>query len=373
MARKENYVVSNMNVESVLCMKGGKGEDSYDNNSKMQEQHARSVLHLLMEALDGVGLSSVAAGAFVVADLGCSSGRNAINTMEFMINHLTEHYTVAAEEPPEFSAFFCDLPSNDFNTLFQLLPPSDGSSGSYFTAGVAGSFYRRLFPAKSVDFFYSAFSLHWLSQIPKEVMEKGSAAYNEGRVTINGAKESTVNAYKKQFQSDLGVFLRSRSKELKPGGSMFLMLLGRTSPDPADQGAWILTFSTRYQDAWNDLVQEGLISSEKRDTFNIPIYTPSLEEFKEVVERDGAFIINKLQLFHGGSALIIDDPNDAVEISRAYVSLCRSLTGGLVDAHIGDQLGHELFSRLLSQAVDQAKELMDQFQLVHIVASLTLA
>lgn len=125
------------------------------------------MLPLLSEALDGVRLST-AAGAFVLADLGCSSGSNTINMVEVMIKHMSERYKAAGyEPPPEFSAFFCDLPSNDFNTLFQLLPPPYADCGGrcYFAAGVPGSFHRRLFPAKYVDFFYSAFSLHWLSQV----------------------------------------------------------------------------------------------------------------------------------------------------------------------------------------------------------------
>ncbi|KAL1566992.1 Indole-3-acetate O-methyltransferase 1 [Salvia divinorum] len=51
---------SNMNLERVLSMKGEKGEDSYHNNSQAQGQHARLMLHLLSEALDGAQLSSVA-------------------------------------------------------------------------------------------------------------------------------------------------------------------------------------------------------------------------------------------------------------------------------------------------------------------------
>lgn len=39
----ENCVVSNMNLERVLSMKGGKGEDSYHNNSQAQVQYFFSI------------------------------------------------------------------------------------------------------------------------------------------------------------------------------------------------------------------------------------------------------------------------------------------------------------------------------------------
>lgn len=93
-------------------------------------------------------------------------------------------------------------------------------------------------------------------QVPESVTDKKSNAYNKGRVFIHGASESTADAYKKQFQRDLAAFLRCRSQELKSGGSMFIVCLGRTSVGPTDQGGPGILFGTHFQDAWNDLVQE---------------------------------------------------------------------------------------------------------------------
>ncbi|KAL3503557.1 hypothetical protein ACH5RR_038006 [Cinchona calisaya] len=356
---EDNIVVSNMKLEKMLSMKGGKGEASYVNNSQAQARHARSMLHLLKDTLDVVQLNSP--------------------EIPFV-----RYEALGYNEPPEFSAFFSDLPSNDFNTLFQLLPPYDGGSSmeeclasnnhrSYFAAGVPGSFYRRLFPARSIDVFYSAFSLHWLSQVPDIVLDKKSTAYNKGRTFIHGANAITANAYRKQFQTDLARFLRSRSLEMKRGGSMFLVCLGRTSLDPTDQGGAGLLFGTDFQDAWDDLVQEGLITSVKRDNFNIPVYAPSLQDFKEVVEADGSFVINKLEVFKGGSPLVVNHADDAAEVGRALANSCRSVSGVLVDAHIGDRLSEELFSRVQRRATSHAKEILEQLQFFHIVASLSLA
>lgn len=154
----------------------------------MQALHAKSMLHLLEETLDGVQLNSPEV-PFVVVDLGCSCGNNTINIVDVIIKHMIKRYEALGYEPPEFSAFFSDLPSNDFNTLFQILPPlaNDGGSmeeclasdnhRSYFAAGVPGSFYRRLFPSSSIDVFYSAFSLHWLSQVCFSLMSSLSRLF----------------------------------------------------------------------------------------------------------------------------------------------------------------------------------------------------
>ena len=142
----------------------------------VQAIHARAVLHLLKETLDTLKLYDNPNIPFTVADLGCSSGNNTINTVDDIIKHIIKRYHDSGFVPPEFSVFFSDLPSNDFNNLFQLFPPLlnnnyGGSIGreennrQYFVASVPGSFYWRLFPARSINFFHSAFSLHWISQV----------------------------------------------------------------------------------------------------------------------------------------------------------------------------------------------------------------
>lgn len=103
------------------------------------------------------------------------------------------------------------------------------------------------------------------------------------------------------------------------------------------------------------------------------MFAPSLEEFKEVVEADGSFHINKLQIFKGGSPLVLSCPDDAIEVGQALANSCRSVTGVLVDAHIGKELSHQLFSRVARRGANHAKELFERLQFFHIVASLSLA
>ncbi|KAG9445296.1 hypothetical protein H6P81_016636 [Aristolochia fimbriata] len=379
----DDLVVPQMKLERMFSMKGGNGETSYANNSQAQARHARSMLHLLEGALNNVVLPFSGTGPFTVADLGCSCGQNTLFIVDVIVKHFTKKYEDAGAEAPEFQVFFSDLPSNDFDTLFHLLPPlaikgsleeclASDASRSYYAAGVPGSFYRRLFPASSINVFHSAFSLHWLSQVPESVMEPRSAAYNKGRVFIHGASEHTANAYTKQFKTDLASFLKSRSQELKPGGSMFLVFLGRTSLDPTDQCGAGLLFGTHFQDAWNDLVDEGLLESKARDSFNIPVYAANIQDVKEVVEADGCFQISKLEVFRGGSPLVVNRPEDPAEVGRALANSCRAVCGVLVDAHVGEELSNEIFTRLERKGASHARDLLEQLQFYHIVASLSL-
>lgn len=250
------------------------------------------MLHFLEEALDAMmerSLSPRDEKLFTVADLGCSCGNNSLFLVNVIVRRVAKAYESRGHDAPEFQVFFSDLPSNDFNTLFQLLPPlltpgagsleeclaaGEGATArSYHAAGVPGSFYGRLFPAESINVFNSTFSLHWLSQVPDNVTDSRSAAYNSGRVFFHRATEATAVAYKHQFQADLTRFLRSRARELKHGGAMFLACLGRTSADPADQGGAGLLFGTHFQDAWDDLVQEVHIHHTRSiNTDKTPIF-----------------------------------------------------------------------------------------------------
>ncbi|PQQ10840.1 indole-3-acetate O-methyltransferase 1 isoform X1 [Prunus yedoensis var. nudiflora] len=126
----DNVLVSSKKLEKIFCMKGGKGESSYANNSKAQAMHARSMLHLLKETLDRVQLSSSEV-PFVVADLGCSSGSNTINTVDVIIRHMAKRYEASGYDLPEFSAFFSLI------SLAMTSTPSSNSSLLWPTTAVA--------------------------------------------------------------------------------------------------------------------------------------------------------------------------------------------------------------------------------------------
>ena len=104
---------------------------------------------------------------FRMADFGCGTGKNTLvvaNTIVSAVQHL-----LGDEEMPEFEVYFTDLPSNDFNSLFQMLPPPTDKNGvvtrPYLPAAVCGSHFTRLFSRRSLHFCHSSMSLHWLSQV----------------------------------------------------------------------------------------------------------------------------------------------------------------------------------------------------------------
>ncbi|CAL5029440.1 unnamed protein product [Urochloa decumbens] len=348
-------------VKNVFCMEGGQGETSYINNSQVQSRNLEMAVDILKETLDTIRLPRRPEKLLTAADLGCSCGQNTLFVADTIVQHMTDMYTSHGHAPPEFFFYFSDLPSNDFNILFHLLPDHDSSTAagdggrrrrrSYFAGGVPGSFHGRLFPARSIDAFTSTFSVHWLSQVPREVMDRGSPAYNRGKVFVHGAPAATG--------------------ALKPGGAVFLLFLGQPAgADPTDQGPVRLLYGTMFEDAWADLVREGLIEKEKMDSFNVPLYAPTLDEVREAV--GGAFRINRLEMVTG-SAPVVDRPGDASAVGRTVANNVRSFVGALVDAHVGKAMADELFGRLQRRAEGRAREVMAEMRLPHVVCSLSLA
>ncbi|CAN6241293.1 unnamed protein product [Urochloa humidicola] len=306
---EENGAAQQESLKDVFSMEGGQGEASYVNNSQVQSQILQTVIHVLKETLDGIQLPHrPETKLLTVADLGCSCGQNTLVVADAIVQHMTDMYGSRGHDPPKFCVYFSDLPSNDFNTLFRLLQDSTAANRRYFGAGVPGSFYERLFPESFIDVFTSTFSLHWLSQVPAEAVDMGSPAYNRRKVFVHGASEATGAAYKRQFQHDLARFLRCRAAEMKRGGAMFLVFLGRpSSTSPTDQGILGLLLGDLFQSSWDDLVREGMMDDEKTDSFNVPVYAPTVEEFGEAVAADGSFRITRMELVLG--------PPPAVEAS----------------------------------------------------------
>nr|CAB3486083.1 unnamed protein product [Digitaria exilis] len=351
----------------------------------MQSRAIQLVLHVLKETLDTIDLPSLPENKLLtVADLGCSCGQNALDVADAIVQHVAEQCDARGQAAPEFCFYFSDLPSNDFNTLFHRLHDNystakTSENGSqrrrrrpYFAAGVPGSFYGRLFPERSIDAFTSTFSLHWLSQVHREVVDERSPAYNRRNVFVHGAPEEPGVAYRRQFQLDLARFLSSRAAELRLGGAMFLVCIGRpSSASPTDQGN-LGQHQQMLQDSWDDIVGEGLMDAEKTTRFNVPMYAPTLEEFREAVKADGSFRINRLEMVTG-SSLVGDRPGDPSAVGRVVTNMVRSVFGVLIDAHIGSVLGGEVFRRLERRVADRAEEMVQGLRLPNVVCSLSLA
>lgn len=286
-----------MEVINVLHMNGGRGDTSYANNSLVQEKVISMTRPILEEAVIDLYCNATFPKKLCIADLGCSSGPNTLLAISGIMKTVENIRQAGGFQSPQIQVYLNDLPGNDFNSIFRALPKFQdilkeqmGSAfGPCFFTGVPGSFYQRLFLSKTLHFVHSSYSLQWLSQVP-ELEET-----NKGNVYMASTSPlSVLKAYHQQFQTDFTAFLDCRSEELVTGGRMVLTFLGRKSDDPSSKECcyiWeLLSMALR------DMVSQGLIEEKELDEFNIPQYTPSPGEVKEVVENEGSFSIDRLEV-----------------------------------------------------------------------------
>ena len=169
-----------------------------------------------------------------VADLGCSVGPNTFLAVQNILEAIElkcQNQGLLKSQIPEFQVFFNDQTSNDFNTLLSSLPPNR----PYHAACVPGSFYSRLFPNHSLHVVHSSASIHWLSRVPKKVVDRTSPAWNKGRIYYLNAADEVVEAYSAQCEEDMGRFLQARAEEIADGGLMILIFSARPNQIPHSQ------------------------------------------------------------------------------------------------------------------------------------------
>ncbi|KAI3992196.1 hypothetical protein MKX01_038275 [Papaver californicum] len=269
-------------------MKGGNDESSYVNNSSLQRRSVDLSKEIIEEAISK-NLSIENSKTFRIADLGCSVGSNTLIAVRNIVEAVDHKYKTHEVTQPEFQVFFNDHASNDFNTLFLSLP----SERRYFAAGVPGSFYTRLFPQGSLHIVYSSTALHWLSQVPKEVVDINSTAWNKGRIHYTDAPNEVLQAYSSQYVTDMEAFLMSRAHEVVCGGLMFLVIPGVTDGRKGSQTGG--GFFDVLGSCLVEMAKMGTVDEGKVDSFNLPVYHTSPEEMNELVKKNGYFNTERLE------------------------------------------------------------------------------
>ncbi|XP_057948315.1 loganic acid O-methyltransferase-like [Malania oleifera] len=330
-------------TESWFAMNGGEGVYSYTKNSSFQREAASIVQEMIDEEiankLDVKTLISSTSNTFRLVDMGCSVGPNTFIAVQNVIDAMKKKYQSQCQshgtisQMLDFQVFFNDQASNDFNLLFASLPPER----PYFAAGVPGSFHRRLFPSSSLHFAYSSIAIHWLSRVPKQVLDKNCPAWNKGRIHYTNAPREVVNAYEAQFAADMDAFFNARAKELLVGGMMVLIV--STVQDGMPQKA----FNGRCEVLGSclvDMANVGLITEDQVDAFNLPMYSPSPIEMTKAIERNGCFSIERM---------VLNKPTSWIKNPFAMQMHFRAGTEGLIAKHFGTKIIDELFDRFLKK------------------------
>ncbi|XP_062076792.1 probable caffeine synthase MTL2 [Humulus lupulus] len=373
-----------MEVEQVLHMNGGVGQASYANNSFLQREVISRARQTLKESIREAYCNKALPECLRIADLGCSSGPNTLIVVSDIIDIIEAISCQSSNKinSPAFQVFLNDLPWNDFNAVFRSLPSfyarlkkeKGDKFGPCFIAAMPGSFYGRLFPNNFMHIVHSSYSLHWLSKVPKELVDNQTGeAHNKGNIYLSKTSPRVVfKVYFDQFQKDFTYFLRCRSEEIVDGGVMILTIIGSTEND-SPNSIWELLGRTL-----NDMVMLNIIEAESLDHFNMPLYFPNEREVKNVIQEEGSFSLQKLNAFEtawdaGFSSehtSKIDNNNNDMQKRGKYVSdYIRAISESIFVKQFGETIMYELFKRFTDKVIESmAKE---KWQYNNLVFSLT--
>ncbi|PHT60456.1 hypothetical protein CQW23_02819 [Capsicum baccatum] len=314
---------------SSFPMNAGDGPYSYSKNSPLAKEALngakRMVRDAIIQNLDIKIMLSSSSNIICIADFGCSVGPNTFIAMQHVVQALKDKYH---NKILEFQVFFNDHVTNDFNTLFRSLP----IDRSYYAFGVPGTFHGRLFPSRSIHFAHSINSIHWLSKCPEELLDEKSPAWNKGLIHYMGTSNVEVlNAYVAQFEKDMEMLLNARAEEIVEGGMMVLVT-------PFESYLRLIKF---FGSSLMDLVNEGKLDEFLVDSFNLPMYFPSPEDMTKVVEKNGCFNIEKVELTYPKSKLV-----DEADAKTIMINL-RAILEGVLSNHFGCKIAEEACTRTI--------------------------
>ncbi|MGD9645173.1 MAG: hypothetical protein AB7U73_05630 [Pirellulales bacterium] len=243
----------------------------YDQHSSGQRASIEAVFGWIDALLPGIP-AQAADRPFAMADFGCSEGANSLRIVAHVRRALA-----ALGQGDRLWATFNDLPSNNFNRLFdnlarqELLP---AQKPGLYHAAVAGSFYGPLLPRHSLQFGLSFNSLVWLDQLPPApvpdfVIYPGPTPHRAD-VQVSAA---AVAAFAEQARSDLLRFLAARADELVPGGKLLVCVPARDAGHSTSEGLYDL-----LHDSCVDMVRRGLLDEQAYRDFVMPVYFRRLDE-----------------------------------------------------------------------------------------------
>ncbi|XAR51497.1 Loganate O-methyltransferase [Bertholletia excelsa] len=234
------------------------------------------------------------------AYFGCTVGPNTFISMHNIVESIKRKHP---SETLEFQVFFHDQIGTDWNRLFKSLPPNR----EYFDAGMPGSVHGRLLAGNSLHFVLISLALHWLSRVPKEVVDKNTPAWNKGKIFY------------------------ARAMEMAARGLIAAVIL--CFPENT-------TFTECCFTAALDLLGSSLVDMAKEvtkmDSFNIPIYT-------------------SIVICESGDLGLNCQPATTQDIKKERLTEnFRAVWEEFFREHFGSGIVNELFGRFKEKAVQSA-------------------
>jgi hypothetical protein len=235
------------------------GNGAYNRHAKFQAGGAALAIPFLKKAVGEV-LIDPEDRPVVVADYG-SQGKNSPAPMRIAIEKLRPRLSPGR---PIF-VFHIDQPSNDFNTLFEVLNADPDSYAidepNVFHCVIGRSFCENVLPPNSVHLGWCSYAAGWLGRIPMLI---------SGQIRVHRGTDAERAEVQRQAVQDWETFLSLRASELRPGGRLVVVL-----PVLDDEGAPEVGLEALVDHAntvRTEMVHEGAIRADERERMALGRY-----------------------------------------------------------------------------------------------------
>jgi hypothetical protein len=312
------------------------GQGGYNRNSQVQAGGMSPALPMLERAVSAATLPAEPQ-PIVIADYGCSEGRNSLVPMQAAIRILRQR----VQQDRAIAVVHTDLPSNDFTVLFQTLIDSQESylrqDAAVYPSAVGRSFYEQILPTHSVTVGWSSWAVQWLSRTPAIIPD---------HVHYSLTKDAVVRAaFSRQSAEDWENFLHSRGRELCPGGR--LAVVAMAVDDQGDFG--YRSLSDAMYGTLIEMVDSGFISAQELRQMCIPTVGRSRADFLApfVDGRFSGLSVEEVEIFFAEDRFYTDyqQHGNAQEFgarwagfsrASAFPTFARCLEGGCTTAQAAE-------------------------------------
>ena len=270
---------------------GMRGGGYYDAHSEYQGRVAASGSEQLAALISEMSVAG--ADPFTIVDYGCSEGANSVAAIAAALRALRQLSpdTMAV-------AVHNDLPTNDFNALFQNLVHREDTylniaGGRVFPMASATSFYDPVVPPGTAQLGVSFSAAHWLREDP--------AASVTGSFLIADATGGARAALTRQADTDWTNFLAMRASDLAVGGVLFVQMIGSEGPAGIGQRVTAARLLRAMYDVASDMADAGRLRREALHRYVFPTYMRTVAEAVAPLDRQGspvhgAFRVNVAQV-----------------------------------------------------------------------------
>jgi SAM dependent carboxyl methyltransferase len=212
----------------------------------------------------------------VIADYGSSQGLNSLAPMRLAIESVRRRSGAARP----IMVYHVDQPSNDFNSLFELLDTNPGRYSlhepSVYPCAIGRSFYESVLPANSVHIGWSSYAAMWVRRIP---------ALIPGHFAFQRSTGEVRATWERQGAEDWETFLSLRAVELRAGGCLVVSV-----PGADEHGASVFERVLDHANAeLATMVEEEAITGEERRRMALNVWPRRMSDLVAPFADGGRF------------------------------------------------------------------------------------